>query len=132
MYRFNDMVLIFEETEEMLEDTSVFKMLKVGLSPDEQERQNFESPASDAGKAKTSLGKKYNGWYDDSFLSRKERYYYDVGTVSDYDRRKMFKKIKKEIEDGEKHKSEGKLSPEDIVKAAMNRVEQEIPNQQET
>lgn len=134
MYRFNDMVLIFEETEAMLEDTSVSKMLKVGLSPDEQERQNFQSPASDAGKAKTSLGKKYNGWYDDSFLSRKERYYYDVGTVSDYDRRKMFKKIKKEIEDGEKRKSdgEGKLSPEDIVKAAMNRVEQEIPNQQET
>ena len=134
LYKYNGMVIIFEEGESMLEDNKTVQMLKFSLSPDEIERQKFQAPGANATKASTSGGdKKYGGWYDVSMLSRRERYFCDVGIVSDYERKKIFKKKLEDIkkEEGMKSSDELKLAEKEMVRQAMIETEEECSSRQE-
>lgn len=133
LYTYNGMVIIFEEGESMLEDEKTTQMLKFALSADEAERQRFIAPGADAVKATTSGGKKYNGWYDVSMLSRRERYFCDVGIVSDYERRKIFNKKLDALKKEEQKKSseEPKIAERELVRQAMSETEAECSSRQE-
>ena len=88
MYRYNNMVLIFEEAEKLFSDPNIVTLMKTGLDPNTT--RTIGTSSADAAKADSSEGE-VRGWYSTTNLTRRDMYYKEIGAVTEYDRQKKFK-----------------------------------------
>lgn len=123
LYRYNDMILIFEEAEKLLQDKDIANLMKRALDP---AARNREIGTPGAGGANASAGGRSNEYYDTLGKTRRERYYLEVGSVSEYDKKQKFKAEKKRLEDEDLKRYRAVLGTDDErPKRSMKSIEDE-------
>jgi len=88
LYKYNDMVIIYDDTNSLWEDQDKVSLLKQATSSDESSRQ-IDTPSAKgltAGSTAGSLGSEYYNVIGGK-VDRHQRYYLEVGSISDYDRK---------------------------------------------
>ena len=93
LYRFNGQVIIFDDVDSLFEDGAKITLFKNALQDREKDRV-IQSSSAKAGEAMTfgsgdSSDKEY---YNALNKTRRERYYLEVGTISNYEKKKWIEK----------------------------------------
>ena len=109
LYRFNNMVLIYDDTPNLWDDDDKISLFKKATSETEKERK-LTAPTARG----LNAGDQKSEFYDvmGERLSRRERYYLEVGSISEYDKGIWIKKEIKKLtaEDEAKTKKDPEYS----------------------
>lgn len=96
LYRFDGMVMIFDDVDTLLDEPEKVMLFKQALQEDESER-SLQTSSARAAEAMTGNDKNTE-YYNALNTTRRERYYKEVGTVSNYERKQkeeeFFNKLK--------------------------------------
>lgn len=111
MYKYSNAVLIFEEAEDLFSDNGIINLMKKALDPNPP--REIKSSSADAATVEAT-GKENNTWYVQRGKTRREKYYKEVGAVSEYDRKQREALERKKIEDRERKRKIDALEDERI------------------
>lgn len=125
LYRYNNMVILYDDTDEYFDDTNKVKLYKAACSQNEVDRR------IDAPGVKGSAGSNNSTFYDvkGNTLTRRERYFLEVGTISNYEKKKWIEKKKSDLKREEEvllkdDPSFTKSSEDEIYKRAVSEFEE--------
>jgi hypothetical protein len=94
LYRFNGQVIIFDDVDSLFDDVEKTTLFKNVMHESEKQR-TIQTTSAKAGEAMTTgIGGRSSDseYYNALNTTRRERYYLEVGTISNYEKRKWIEK----------------------------------------
>lgn len=93
LYRFNGQVIIFDDVDSLFDDAEKTTLFKNVMHESEKQR-TIQTTSAKAGEAMTTSigGRSDTEYYNALNTTRRERYYLEVGTVSNYEKKKWIEK----------------------------------------
>lgn len=140
LYKYNDMVIIYDDTNSLWEDQDKVSLLKQATS-DTEDARTVDTPSAKgitAGSTQNSIGSEYYNVIGGK-VDRHQRYYLEVGSISEYDRKVWIENKIKEIGRDESAKRarlkasgiEYTVKADDVMKDEAKRAFEEYAEQKQ-